>query len=501
MSVHRVMGIETEYGISHPGHPAANPMRLSALVVNSYAALLPAGLRLAQRWDYDEESPLRDARGFDASPPDSDPGGLVEDALSANIVLTNGARLYVDHAHPEYSSPEVTNPADAVLWDRAGMVILARAAARAEAVVGHPIRIYKNNADGKGASYGTHENYLMSRRTPFPRIVRGLLPFFATRAVYAGAGRVGRGRDSREAGFQLSSRADFFEAEVGLETTLKRPIVNTRDEPHADPTKHRRLHVIVGDANLCERATFLKMGATALVLELIEADRIPAGMDLADPVRTIVAVSHDLSLRAVHELADGRRLTAIDIQQVYLDAARALVANGRQAQDAQTLEVLSLWQQTLDQLRRDPVSARNIVDWVAKLAVLEGYRSRDGLAWDHPRLALVDLQYSDVRPDAGIAARLETRGALARMTTDAEVNAAVDMAPPDTRAWFRGECIRRYPGQVAAASWDSVVLDIPGRSSLVRIPTTDPLRGTKAHVQALLAGAGDAGALLAALNG
>jgi proteasome accessory factor A len=475
-------------------------MRLSALVVNSYAALLPAGLRLARRWDYDEESPLRDARGYDATPPEADPGDDGEDATTANMVLTNGARLYVDHAHPEYSAPETTNPADAVAWDRAGMVIMARAAARAEQLAGHPVRLYKNNTDGKGASYGTHENYLMSRRTPFPRIVAGLLPFFATRAVYAGAGRVGLGVDSRSAGYQISSRADFFEAEVGLETTLKRPIVNSRDEPHADPRRHRRLHVIVGDANLSEWATFLKLGATSLVLGLIEADLVPKWLALANPVRTIRAVSHDPDLTGTHELSDGRRIRALEIQQAYLDAAREHVGRDAQACDPQTGLVLQAWQETLDGLARDPMSCRTRVDWVAKLALLEGYRQRDGLAWDHPRLALVDLQYSDVRPAAGLAARLEGRGALDRLTTDEQVARAVADPPHDTRAWFRGECIRRYPGQVAAASWDSVVLDVPGRVSLVRIPTTDPARGTREHVKALLDSAADVASLVSALG-
>jgi Pup amidohydrolase len=491
MSVHRVMGIETEYGISHPGHPNANPMRLSAVVVNSYSALLPRGLRLAQRWDYDEETPLRDARGFDATRPDADlgtgeAGGAEEDISTANLVLTNGARLYVDHAHPEYSSPEVSNPLDAVLWDRAGMSVMAMAAKYAQSIVGHPILLYKNNTDGKGASYGTHENYLMARRTPFPDIVRGLIPFFATRAIYSGAGRVGIGVDGRTAGFQLSSRADFFEAEVGLETTLKRPIVNTRDEPHADPATHRRLHVIVGDANLSETATFLKLGATALVIGMIEGGVAPAGLALATPVRAIHDVSHDVGLRGLHELSDGRRLRALEIQRIYLDAARKYVAAGPWVADELTLRVLALWQEVLDALDRDPMECRSQLDWVAKLALMQAYRDRDSLGWNAPRLALVDLQYSDVRREKGLAQRLEDRGDLLRMTTDEQVARAVQTPPADTRAWFRGECIRRFPGQVAAASWDSVVLDVPGRSALVRVPTVDPQRGTREHVAGLL---------------
>ena len=194
-----------------------------------------------------------------------------EDIGLANVILTNGARLYVDHAHPEYSTPEVTNPLDIVRWDKAGEQIMLDAAIRAGQLPGGtPILLYKNNTDNKGASYGAHENYLMRRSTPFADIVRHLTPFFVSRQVVCGAGRVGIGQDGREHGFQISQRADYFEVEVGLETTLKRPIINTRDEPHADPEKYRRLHVIIGDANLAEISTYLKVGTTALVLAMIE---------------------------------------------------------------------------------------------------------------------------------------------------------------------------------------------------------------------------------------
>src|SRR5450631_3355447 len=268
------MGIETEFGISVPGHPTANAMAASSQIVNAYVpGALPRDRRA--RWDFEEENPLRDARGFDLTREVADPSQLTDEDLGlANVVLTNGARLYVDHAHPEYSSPEVTGPRDAVLWDKAGELIMARGAQLAaqtpQAAGTAPITLYKNNTDNKGASYGTHENYLMRRETPFASIVRHLTPFFVSRQVVCGSGRVGIGQDGREHGFQISQRADYFEVEVGLETTLKRPIINTRDEPHADPDKYRRLHVIVGDANLSEISTYLKVGTTALVLAMIE---------------------------------------------------------------------------------------------------------------------------------------------------------------------------------------------------------------------------------------
>src|SRR3954464_7138186 len=252
MTVRRVMGTETEFGISVQGQPTANPMVASSQIVNAYASSTLRARRA--RWDFEEESPLRDARGFDMSRETADPTQLTDEDLGlANVILTNGARLYVDHAHPEYSTPECTNPRDIVLWDKAGERVRAEAARRAATIPGAlPIHLYKNNTDNKGASYGAHENYLMRRSTPFADIVTYLTPFFVTRQIVCGAGRVGIGQDGSGPGFQLSQRADFFEVEVGLETTLKRPIINTRDEPHADADKYRRLHVIIGDANLAE---------------------------------------------------------------------------------------------------------------------------------------------------------------------------------------------------------------------------------------------------------
>src|ERR1043166_923810 len=268
MSVRRIMGTEIEYGISVPGQPAANPMVTSSQIVNAYGARPELTRGGRARWDYEEESPLRDARGFTYSGALYDPAEALadEDLGLANVILTNGARLYVDHAHPEYSTPECTNPRDAVIWDKAGERIMEIAAYHAASIPGaQPIQLYKNNTDNKGASYGCHENYLMARATPFADIVRNLTPFFVTRQVVCGAGRVGIGQDGRAHGFQIAQRADFFEVEVGLETTLKRPIINTRDEPHADAEKYRRLHVIVGDANMAEVSTFLKVGTTSIV--------------------------------------------------------------------------------------------------------------------------------------------------------------------------------------------------------------------------------------------
>ncbi|MGY1985603.1 depupylase/deamidase Dop [Blastococcus sp. SYSU DS0669] len=500
MSVRRVMGTEVEYGISVPRQPGANPTTLSSLVVNAWAvAEAPTPRR--PRWDFEEESPLRDARGFDLTPAQAlDHNDLDEDSGMANVILTNGARLYVDHAHPEYSTPEVTTPRDIVLWDKAGERVMAEAARRAAQIPGtHPIQLYKNNTDGKGASYGAHENYLMDRRTPFIDIIRGLVPFFVTRQVFAGSGKVGIGVESRTAGFQLSQRADFFEVEVGLETTLKRPIINTRDEPHANPDEYRRLHVIIGDANLAELSTYLKVGTTSLVLAMIEARVLPPDLAVEEPVAELQAVSHDPSLTHRVRLRDGRRLTAIEVQRLYLERAERFVET-RGERDEQTDDVLRQWAAVLDDLEADPMRLADRLDWPAKLRLLEGYRSRDGLEWNDSRMQLVDLQYSDVRPDKGLYNRLVARGAMKRLVTDEEVTRAMVMPPSDTRAFFRGECLRRFPAQIAAASWDSVVFDL-GRENLVRIPTMEPLRGTREHVGALFEASATAQELVDTITG
>jgi proteasome accessory factor PafA2 len=503
MSVRRVMGIETEYGIAVPGQPGANAMVSSSQVVNAYQAATAARARRA-RWDFEEENPLRDARGFDLAREAADSAQLTDEDLGlANVILTNGARLYVDHAHPEYSAPECTNPLDAVLWDKAGERVMAEAAAKAASMPGGPsIQLYKNNTDNKGASYGCHENYLMSRGTPFADIVRHLTPFFVSRQVVCGAGRVGRGADGRDEGFQISQRADFFEVEVGLETTLKRPIINTRDEPHADPDKYRRLHVIIGDANMSEVSTYLKLGTTALVLAMIE-DRFLAGdLSVEAPVAELRAISHDPSCRHLVTLRDGRKMTAVQLQLEYLELARKYTEDkyGTDVDEA-TADVLARWESVLSRLADDPMQCSRELDWVTKLEIIEGYRTRDGLAWNHPRLQLVDLQYSDVRTERGLYNRLAAHGRVTRLVDEPAIERAMVEPPDDTRAYFRGRCLQQYPESVAAASWDSVIFDIPGRESLQRVPTLEPLRGTRAHVGELLDRCRTAAELVSVLTG
>jgi len=341
VAIAKVMGIETEYGISGPGMGDFNPVLSSSLLINSYAGTLR---RI--RWDYEQESPLRDARGFE---PVQERQPVEEDLGLANVILPNGARYYVDHAHPEYSTPECASPRGLVIHDKAGERILERSleAVRGLLPPGQRLAIYKNNTDGKGNSYGCHENYLVDRRTPFSRIVHDLTPFLVTRQIFTGAGKVGSESprdEGRHVHYQLSQRTDFFEAEVGLETTLKRPIINTRDEPHADPEKYRRLHVIVGDANMCEVATFLKVGTTALILKLVEDEFLPE-LSLEAPVPALHEVSWDVSCRRTVRLRDGRRIRALELQWEYLDLAKKFVKEVEPS--AENGEVLQWWEMIL----------------------------------------------------------------------------------------------------------------------------------------------------------
>ena len=493
MTIPKVVGIETEYGISGPGMSDFNPVLSSSMLINSYAGTLR---RI--RWDYEQESPLRDARGFE---PVQERQPVEEDLGLANVILPNGARYYVDHAHPEYSTPECATPRGLVIHDKAGERILEKSLEEVQnlLVPGQRLAIYKNNTDGKGNSYGCHENYLVDRRTPFSRIVRDLTPFLVTRQIFTGAGKVGSEsprEESRNVVYQLSQRADFFEAEVGLETTLKRPIINTRDEPHADPEKYRRLHVIIGDANMSEVATFLKVGSTALVLKLIEDELLPE-LSLETPVSALHDVSWDVSCRQTVKLRDGRRVRALELQWEYLDHAKKFVKENEPT--AENGEVLQWWETILSGIEEDPFSLHRELDWVAKHRLADAYRERDGLDWKDPKLAMIDLQYHDVRRDRGLYYRLAEGGKVQRLVAEAEIQEATMQPPEDTRAYFRGRCIQRYPQSIAAASWDSIIFDTGGEA-LQRVPTREPLRGTREHVESLLELSADAASLIAGLQ-
>ncbi|MGK2348096.1 proteasome accessory factor PafA2 family protein [Actinomyces sp. W5033] len=535
--VHRACGLETEFGVLHPADPYANAVAMSAGVVAAYAALSRPGLvgadgapAPAVRWDYEGEDPLADLRGGrleragahpsmltddPTRPAPSGPGSLedlpaapwgarprpseAEAALprATTAVLANGARLYVDHAHPEYSSPEVLTPLDALTWDRAGEVIArcAMTALRqgADGAPAQEVVLYKNNVDGKGAAYGSHESYLVRRDLPFDLLAAALTPFLVTRPVIAGAGRVGIGQHSERAGFQISQRADYVQTDVGLQTTFNRPIVNTRDEPHADAARWRRLHVINGDANRLDVPVYLKVATTSLLLWYLERAHA-RGEDLStltgladlrlvgDPVEEHWALSHDTSL--THELATAcGPLSALAVQRRYLGLVRAAVEDEEQAgtiTGPDTRAALALWEEVLDGLEAyaaclgtpqeaaATAAVARDVEWVAKKQLCEALRARTATGWDDARLAALDIQWADLRAGKGVADRLIAAGRTRRLVTDAEVEHAADTPPSGTRAAVRGRAVAGT-AEVVAASWTSLVLDVPGRPGLLRL--------------------------------
>jgi Pup amidohydrolase len=499
VAVPKVCGTETEYGVVLRGAADPNPVLASSVLINSYVEQRKVG------WDFEDESPGRDARGYAR---EGTQAPEIETHL-VNTVLTNGARYYVDHAHPEYSSPECADALELVLADKAGERVLARSMQAAGRLLepGQSIVVYKNNSDGKGNSYGCHENYLVERAVPFSSLVRYLLPWFVTRQVFTGAGKVGSENGAAAVDYQLSQRADFFEEEVGLETTLKRPIVNTRDEPHADPQLYRRLHVIAGDANLCEVATFLKVGTTAIVLGMIEDEFLESGpgarkeWSLAGPVPAMRTVSHDPTCRARIELADGRRMSAVELQWEFLRLAQKYAdETGLELCGGEDVgrQVLARWEAVLVALEDDPMALDGQLDWVTKRNLLDAYVERDGLSWSDPKLALLDLQYHDVRPDRSLYERLVRAGKVERLVEEADVQRAITDPPGSTRAYFRGTCLARWPEAVVAANWDSLILDVGG-DPLKRIPMMEPLRGTRAHVEPLFASVDSPAELVARL--
>lgn len=487
------VGIETEYGIAVTGPEPVHPVRASALLVAAHRELVGGDVG----WDYTEERPDRDARATPVRP--QPPELSIGEPGTSNLVLTNGARLYVDHAHPEYATPECRTARDAVVWDVAGERIVEAAARSAARWLpeGSVVHVHKNNTDGKGAAYGTHENYLVDRAIPFGLLTRHLLAMFVSRPVLVGAGRIGSEHDPAVT-FQLSQRADFFEVELGLETTMRRPIMNTRDEPHADPERFRRLHVINGDANMIEGATLVKVGAMLVLLEAVASGRLPEPLELVDPVAAFRDLSHDPTLRATVATTEGRRWSALDLQEELL--ARCDAALPDSGRDADTSAALAAWGAMVAAGRQGPQGLVGSADWATKLELVEAFRARHGLPVEHDRVRMLDLQYHDVRREKGLLHRLVASGRVPRVTSEAEVTAATDVAPVDTRAWFRGECVRRFPGAVVAAGWDSVVLDLGPDRGLVRLPMPEPGLGTRELAGPALEGAQDVDDLLRRLD-
>ena len=471
----RVFGLETEYGITVLGAESLDVVAESIELVRSYTqqgALM--------KWDYALEDPHRDARGFRAPTllQDTDESAYFEidkqrplsfEEIKSDLVLANGARFYNDHAHPEYSTPECTTLRQIVAQDKAGERIVAECARRRNQQLpeGQKVRLYKNNTDFIGHSYGCHDNYLTRRDVSWNRIVAGVLPFLVTRQIFAGAGKLGVETESaagQPGVYQISQRADFFSVLVSIDTMNRRPLVNTRDEPHADPAKYRRFHVIIGDSNMSEWATALKVGTTALVLQLIERGVAPA-IEIAQPVDALKSISRDQSYDWIIELLDGRKISAIDVQRLYLRAAQQLDS----AQDEGTSWLLREWENVLNDLERDVTLTRDRVDWAAKKFLLNAMREEERLSWSDPWLQSIDLEYHGVDLEQGLFYDLERRGMMRREVTEEDIFEAMSSPPPTTRAFFRGRAVAKYGDAISAVQWDEIVFADRGRTKRVAL--------------------------------
>jgi proteasome accessory factor A len=408
---------------------------------------------------------------------------------SSNVFLANGARLYLDvGSHPEYATPECDSIYDLVVHDKAGEWILEQLLASAEQRLREEgirgvVYLFKNNTDSAGNSYGCHENYLTSRRDDFAHYAEVLIPFLVSRQIYAGAGKVLQ--TARGAMYCISQRAEHIWEGVSSATTRSRPIINTRDEPHADAERYRRLHVIVGDSNMSEYATFLKVGACSILLRMLEEPSVVLrDMTLENPIRAIREISHDLTCRRRVRLANGREASALDIQGEYL--TRALKYAERRDLTPLEKQALMMWEHCLTQLERDPFSLDREVDWVIKHKLIEAYRARHDLPLSHPRVALLDLQYHDVNRERGVFYRLQQRGLVERIATDADIATAVDTPPQTTRARLRGEFIRRAKERKRDYTVDWVHLKLNDQAQRT-VLCKDPFRSRDERVEKLIA--------------
>jgi proteasome accessory factor A len=408
---------------------------------------------------------------------------------SSNVFLANGARLYLDvGSHPEYATPECDSIHDLVVHDKAGERILEGLLASAEQRLAEEgirgdIYLFKNNTDSAGNSYGCHENYLTSRRDDFAHYADVLIPFLVTRQIYAGAGKVLQ--TARGAMFCISQRAEHIWEGVSSATTRSRPIINTRDEPHADAERYRRLHVIVGDSNMSEYATFLKVGTTAILLRMLEEPNVVLrDMTLENPIRAIREISHDVTCTRKVRLANGREASALEIQQEYL--SRALRYAERRDLSPLEKQALVMWEHALTQIEKDPLGLDREADWVIKYKLVEAYREKHDLPLNHPRVSLLDLQYHDVNRDRGLFYKMQRRGMVERICDDAEINEAVDTPPQTTRARLRGEFIRKAKERKRDYTVDWVHLKLNDQAQRT-VLCKDPFRSHDERVEKLIA--------------
>jgi proteasome accessory factor A len=408
---------------------------------------------------------------------------------SSNVFLQNGARLYLDvGSHPEYATPECDSLYDVLVHDRAGELVLEELQISAEERLAEEgirgtVYLFKNNTDSAGNSYGCHENYLTRRSDELARYSDVLIPFLVSRQIYTGAGKILS--TARGPVFSISQRAEHIWEGVSSATTRSRPIINTRDEPHADAERYRRLHVIVGDSNMSEYTTFLKVGATACLLRMLEDPHVVLrDMTLDNPTRAIREISHDLTCRRTVRLTNGREVSALDIQREYLD--RALRYADSQGFPDLEQRALDMWRHCVETIERDPLGLDREVDWVIKYRLIEAFRARHDLPLGHPRVATLDLQYHDISRSRGVFQRLEAAGAVERLTNPSDVRVAVDEPPQTTRARLRGEFIKRAKERKRDYTVDWVHLKLNDQAQRT-VLCKDPFKSRDERVERLIA--------------
>ena len=483
-----LFGIETEIGIARDQAEDLDVVAESIALVRSAAE---PGV-LLMRWDYGSEDPHADMRGFhvDELRQDTDEANyyaadaqrtLTHAEIKSDLVLSNGSRFYNDHAHPEYCTPECSNLDELIAQDRAGERILMACATKLSLERGSTVRLYKNNTDFRGHSYGCHENYLLPRSLPWSDLAQGVQAFLVTRQIFAGAGKFAIEEEDRFVSheFQIAQRSDFFSELQSVDTMQRRPIVNTRDEPHANARLYRRFHVIIGDANMSTFATRLKVGSTALVLEALARDSRKPRPRLMDPLGALRSISRDANFKWEVRLQGAKPSTALEVQRFYLEASKSLC----DLNEPWKKSMLQDWETVLDDLEKDVMTCRDRLDWVAKMALIREFQSSQGVENDDPWLQSLDLEYHRLDYSEGLYYGLEQSGVMRGVPDEVLVRRAMIYPPETTRALIRGKCVQKFAGAMESAQWDHVTLKIKGE--LFKISLLDLFR--QEDIQAIAA--------------
>ena len=468
-----LLGIETEYGIIREDLENSDPVDESMKLLKSCSQKSVVG-----KWAYSQENSHQDMRGFKVqslAQDEEEDAFCAEDRkrpysyleMKCDRVLSNGARFYNDHTHPEYSTPECSSLFSLVAHDVAGEKIVAESTKiRNQELGDKSVQIFKNNTDSSGHSYGTHDNYLIPRKIPFDHLVKGLVPFLVTRQLYAGAGKIGSENPNSIGykGLQLAQRSDFIEKILSIETMTQRPIINTRDEPHAIRNKYRRLHLIMGDANMSAYATALKVGSTRLVLNLIASGGALPDIELENPVEDVQKVSLEKNRNAKLKKTSGDSITALEIQEIYLEAIEQNFSN----QNKEWSWIIQEWGKTLNDFKHSPEKLSNRIDWAIKEKLFLEFMESENFSWDDPMLQSLDLEYHNLDPDRGLYRGLEQENHVYSLLTEEEINCAIEFPPAGTRAKIRGDAVNKESEKIKSIHWTGIefkngdVVDLTG---------------------------------------